>query len=158
MKRFLFVLILLISAQGLAQSQILISLLLGDKLNADGLEFGLEGGLNWSSIEGLETTDMRSTFNIGFYFDIRMKNHWYLYTGTLVKSSLGAANLSANDLNAVGGTLQPEAGSYDQEIGYFLVPIFLKYKFDNRIYLEAGPQVGLRNRSFSIFESAIDDP
>ncbi|MCD4788577.1 MAG: hypothetical protein K8R37_01155 [Bacteroidales bacterium] len=33
-----------------SQSQILISLILGDKLNSEGLEFGLEGGFNWSNV------------------------------------------------------------------------------------------------------------
>ena len=37
------------------QSQVLISLLLGEKLNTGAIEFGLEGGINWTQISGLET-------------------------------------------------------------------------------------------------------
>ena len=43
------VLILFLVCGFQAQSQILLSLLFGDKLNSDGLEFGLEGGFNWAS-------------------------------------------------------------------------------------------------------------
>lgn len=157
-KRILLVAFLFISAHGVAKSQVLISLLLGDKLNSDGLEFGLEGGYNWSGVTGLETSDLRSTFNLGFYFDIRLKDPWYFYTGTLVKSSLGVANLTMNDLNTLGISPRPEEGQYDQQINYFLVPAFIKYKFPNRFYLEAGPQFGLRSKGFVEFESNAKDP
>jgi len=51
----IFLIIALLIAGSAAQSQVLITLLLGDKLNSDGLEFGLEGGLNWANVSGLET-------------------------------------------------------------------------------------------------------
>ena len=142
----------------MAKGQVLISLLLGDKLNSDGLEFGLEGGFNWSQVTGLETNDYNRTFNLGFYFDIRIKDSWSLYTGTLVKASMGVGNLTVNDLVTVGSTPNPDPGSYDQEIRYFLVPLFLRYHFPNRIYVEAGPQLGLMHQAFVEFESSSDDP
>ena len=141
-----------------AQSQVLLSLIFGEKLNADGVEFGLEGGYNWSTLTGLETTDYRRTFNLGFYFDIRLKDPWYIYTGTLVKSSLGVSNLTLNDLTTLGVTVEPEEGKYDQQINYFLVPAFIKYKFPSRFYLEAGPQFGLRSKAFVEFRSDSGDP
>jgi hypothetical protein len=61
-----------------ANSQVLISLLLGDKLNSGGIEFGLDGGFSLSSLSGVEPSQAHSDFNLGFYFDIRMKNPaWY---------------------------------------------------------------------------------
>lgn len=56
-----------------AQSQVLISLLFGDKLNSPFLEFGLDGGLNFSTISNMETSGTEVGFNLGFYFDIRSK-------------------------------------------------------------------------------------
>ena len=67
------------------KSQVLISIILGDKLNSPNLEFGLEGGYNWSSISELESGKPLSTFNLGFYFDIRVKKNFYINTGVLVK-------------------------------------------------------------------------
>jgi len=65
MKKHVLVLILL--AVGMAlQSQVLISILLGDKLNSKGLEFGLVGGLNWTNISGLDTKDYARKWNLGF--------------------------------------------------------------------------------------------
>lgn len=139
-----------------AQSQILISLLLGDKLNSDGLEFGLETGVNWSQISDLERSNALTTWNIGFYFDIRMKNQWYLYTGVLVKSKLGADELSENDIKLLNSTIYSENGDYSQKINYFLVPALAKYKFNNHMYLEAGPQFGLMYKAWVEFNSDID--
>ena len=37
-----------------SNAQVLISILLGDKLNTGKIEFGLEGGANWSTIINLD--------------------------------------------------------------------------------------------------------
>ena len=81
-----------------AHSQVLISILFGDKLNSEELEFGLEGGLNLTNIAGFDDTKSLSNFNLGYYFDIRIKNHWYFHTGMQVKSNFGMRNLSEDDL------------------------------------------------------------
>lgn len=145
-----------------AQSQILITLLLGDKLNSDGLEFGLEGGLNWTNISGLETSDYARKWNLGFYFDIRLKNQWSLYTGVLVKSNFGVDNLTDNDLMSLGATNYnsldtiPLIGDYSQKISSFMVPVLVRYKFKNHMYFELGPQFSLLYNSWVEFESDIE--
>ena len=103
MRRFIIV-IILVMAGFVSQSQVLITILLGDKLNSDGLEFGLEGGLNWSNISGLETNSFARKWNLGFYFDIRIKNQWFLYTGVLVKSNSGVDKLKDGDLDMLNAT------------------------------------------------------
>ena len=103
-------------------SQVLIAAVFGDKLNSPDLEFGLEGGYNWSDISELNNGKNLSEFNLGFYFDIRLKDQWFLYTGVLVKGRLGAGELSSDDLSLLGITIQDEEGTYDQKIGYFMVP------------------------------------
>lgn len=138
------------------QGQVLISLLFGDMLNSEGLEFGLEGGFNWSKISKMETNKSLRTFNLGFYFDIRLKNQWSLYTGVLVKSNLGVDELSANDLTFLGTDVYEDEGDYSQEMKYFLVPALLKYNFENKIYIEAGPQFGLMYDAWVEFNSDID--
>ena len=70
------------------------------------MEFGLDGGLNFSSISELEANKWKRDFNLGFYFDIKMKNQWYFNTGLLVKSSLSVDNLSEADLNQIDTNLE----------------------------------------------------
>jgi len=139
-----------------AQSQVLVSLLLGDKLNAPGLDFGLEGGYNWSKLSGMQSSKSLSTFNLGFYFDIRMKDQLSLYTGVLVKSKMGLAKLSQDDLSFLQTEIYDEEGNYSQQISYFLVPALAKYKFKNHIYLEAGPQFGLMHKAWVEFQSKVE--
>ena len=142
-----------------AQSQILITLLLGDKLNSDGLEFGLVGGGNWTNISGLETNTNARKYNLGFYFDIRIKNQWSLYTGVLVQANMGVNKLTTNDLNSMQATiydsLDGEAmiGDYSHNMSYFLVPVLLRYNFKNHLNIKLGPQFGLMYKSWIEFES-----
>lgn len=154
-KNILVIVLLLLGLN--AQSQVLLSILFGDKLNSDGLEFGLEGGFNFSDISELEADKDLSSFNIGFYFDIRLKNQWNLYTGVLVKAKMGADELSPNDLEFLEIVPNPEEGTYSQKINYFVVPILIKYNFKNRIYLEAGPQASLMHKAWVEYNSEIGD-
>lgn len=153
-KNFLLVLFLLICYT--SYSQVLIALLLGDKLNSGKVEFGLDGGINFSQITNMESSSFARDFNLGFYFDIKMKNQWYLNTGVLVKSSLGLDDLEEEDLEFLGATLYDAEGQYRQKINYFLVPALAKYKFDNHMYVELGPQFGLATKAFIQFDSDVD--
>lgn len=152
----LIVLVVLISAGYQAQSQVLISLIFGDKLNSPGMEFGLEGGVNFSTMGGLEADKYLSTFNLGFYFDIRINDPWYLYTGVLVKSQLGTDELTANDLDFLQTDIYTEKGDYSQRLNYFIVPALAKYKLQNHIYFEAGPQFGLAHKAWVEYNSDVD--
>ncbi|WP_020533625.1 porin family protein [Flexithrix dorotheae] len=152
MVKYLFIILFVFSGFK-SQSQVLISLLLGDKLNSGVIEFGLEGGYNFSKISNLETNNSLSKFNLGFYFDIKLKNQWNLYTGVLVKSKLGANKLTESDLEFLQAETYQEEGDYSQHIKYFVVPALLKYRFKNKLYLEAGPQFGLMHGAWVEFNS-----
>lgn len=156
MKKIIGILFLIILFTN-AHSQVLITLLLGDKLNSPGMEFGLTGGYNWSTISNMEANKSLSTLNLGFYFDIKMKNQLWLNTGVLVKSKLGTGKLTSNDLEFLGATQYEQEGDYNQSINYFLVPALAKYKFKNHFYVEAGPQFGLGHKSWVEFLEKNDD-
>lgn len=162
MKKYLLIIIMLAVA-ATSQSQVLITILLGDKLNSDGLEFGLEGGINWAKISGLDTKDYARKWNLGFYFDIRIKNQWSVSTGVLVKSNFGVDKLSNNDLLLIGASNYNNldtttlTGDYNLKISSFMVPVLLRYKFKNHIYVELGPQFSLLYKSWVEFNSDVDD-
>ncbi len=139
-----------------ANSQVLISILLGDKLNSDGLEFGLEGGYTLSNLSGVDPSRANSNFNLGFYFEIRMKNpSWYLSTGVRAKSTMGAKGLSVYPLNENDLNDSFTGGSVKRILGYFQVPVSLKYKFKNNLFAQAGIQLGVRNKSKDVFVNTI---
>lgn len=141
-----------------AQSQVLISLLFGDKLNSGKVEFGLDGGLNLSNQSGLSQSKPLSSFNLGFYFDIKLKESpWMIHTGVLVKSNVGAADLPVYLLNNVDLDNAFSGGSIERKLSYFHVPVLMKYNFKNRFFLEAGPQLGLLYKAYDEFTNTVQD-
>jgi len=139
-------------------SQVLIALLLGDKLNTGKIEFGLDGGVDFNTISNMDSNSWDRDWNLGFYFDIKMKDQWYISTGVLVKANLGIYDLTTTDLANLNATTYDEYdGTYTQKIGYFIVPVLAKYRFKNNMYAEIGPQAGLRNKAYIQFVSTDGD-
>lgn len=136
-----------------AQSQVLISLLLGDNLNTGKIEFGLDGGLCYSNIRGLDNAEYKSSFNLGFYFDIKLKNpSWMIHTGVIVKSNMGTSGLPAYSLNDAGLDSIFSGTSIERRINYFNVPIMIKYLTKSNIYWEIGIVPSLRANAYDIFK------
>jgi hypothetical protein len=139
-----------------AHSQVLISILLGDKLNSDKLEFGVDGGLNLSNQSGLSQSNMLSSFNLGFYFDFKLKQSpWMVHTGVIVKSNVGAADLPVYSLNNTDLDNAFTGGSIERKLSYFHVPVLMKYSFTNHFFLEAGPQLGLLYKAYDEFANTV---
>ena len=140
------------------QSQVLISILFGDILNTGKIEFGLDGGFVSSNIHGLAQSDNIGGFNLGFYFDIKLKNPaWMLNTGVIVKSPLGAKGIPVYSLNDPDLDNSFEGGSVSTNLRYFSVPVMIKYQFKNRIYVKGGVQLGLMNKAFDEFTNSVKD-
>src|SRR5918993_5607462 len=142
MKKLLIIFFFFSATTG--NAQVIISFLLGDKLNSDKVDFGLDGGLNWSTLNGLPNAKSLLGFNLGFYFDIKMKNPaWMWNTGVIVKSPMGAEGLPVYSLNDAALDSAFAGGSVTRKIRYFNVPLMVKYQFKSHIYAKAGIQLGL---------------
>lgn len=153
MARRLSVILILISTSHIGNSQILISLIFGDKLNSDKIEFGLDGGYNLSKMSGFSSGKPLGRLYIGFYFDFLMKGQWYFNTGVLVKSDVGLDGLKEEDVTFFDPTtVYSDSGTYSQRINYFHVPAAVKYKFKNHIYVRLGPQFALRYKGSLRFD------
>jgi hypothetical protein len=157
MKRYLLFLGLLILSFS-ANSQVIISLLLGDKLNSGKIEFGLDGGYNRCTIEGLDGAKGINGFNLGFYFDIKTKNpSWMFNTGVIVKSPMGADDLPVYSLNNAALDTVFIGGSVSRKLRYFDVPFMMKYTFKNKFYVKSGIVLALRSKCFDEFKKSILD-
>ncbi len=154
----LIIFLCLIMFSNLSRSQILISILLGDKLNSGAIEFGLTGGLNRTYMYQLEGAKGLNQFNIGFYFDVRLKKEtgWYLYTGCLVKADMGASNVALYSLDDADLDSTMVGGSINRKIQYFNVPISIKYRFKSNVFVLAGAQLGLRHKATDEFTNSIN--
>lgn len=138
-------------------AQVLISLLFGDALNSEKVEFGLTGGWNRSYMLDISESNGLSSFNIGFYFHINLKDNSYLSTGVLVKSNVGATGMSTYEIGDEDFDDLYQNGSLSKKINYFYVPILYHHRFHNRWYLEGGIQLGLRNKAYDIFDVKVLD-
>lgn len=138
-------------------SQVLLTILFGDKLSSENIQFGLEGGVNWSNISNTAANQRHPSFNIGYYFDIRLKNQWFLNTGVLVKATLGEKGLSTEELQFLDIPIAEQSGTYTQVSNYFILPVLFKYSFKNRIYIEAGPQGGLLYSAYVRYKADTGD-
>lgn len=142
-----------------ANSQVLISLLLGDKLNSGEIEFGLTGGYGMTNIIKEADAEHLNTFFLGFYFDFLLKKDmpWYIYTGVLVKSKMGASEIPVYSLGDDDMDDVFSGGNVSRKISYFNVPIEIKYKFKKHFYVDAGIQAGLMHKAFDDFNNTIID-
>ena len=135
-----------------SKAQILISLLLGDALNTEKIEFGINTGLNRSYILDIEESSGLNNFNIGFYFHINMFESSYLSTGVLVKTNVGARGMSTYPIGDPDFDDVYAEGELTKEINYFYVPILWHQRINNRFFLEGGLQIGLRSKAYDYFD------
>jgi hypothetical protein len=134
----------LLLAASPANGQVLIALLFGDVLNTGKIEFGLDGGLNWSQLHGIDQAKNTRLWNLGFYFDIKLPDSsWMVHTGVIVKSTMGTENSPVYPLGDVSLDAAFVGGRVATRLNYFNVPIMLKYRFANNIFVEGGVMLGL---------------
>ncbi|MCX6574544.1 MAG: porin family protein [Candidatus Aminicenantes bacterium] len=150
-KKILLIAVLLLCSRA-ASGQVLISLLFGDKLNTGKIEFGLDGGMTLTRTDGLDPSGTLTTWNLGFYFDIKLKDPaWMVHTGVIVKSTLGADHMPVYSLNDPGLDEEFSGGSVTRKLNYFNVPIMIKYRTKSQIFVEGGVQLGLLHKAADTF-------
>lgn len=166
-KLIIALVMLIFAVNTTANSQILISLLLGDKLNSPNLEFGIDGGINWLNMTNTSKSLTDNTqakylrdWNLGFYFDFKFKKQpsLYIHTGVLVKSKMGCSDLtpySVNNSDSTNISVVFSDGNVERKINYFNVPVILRYDFYKGFFVGGGIQLGLRYTAFDLFENSI---
>lgn len=155
--RNLTMITLLLIISTTVNSQVLISLVFGDALNTEKIEFGLVGGLNRSYILDIEESKGLNNFNIGFYFHIHTFESSYISTGVLVKSNVGASGMPTYPIGDPEFDSVFSSGELTKKINYFYVPIMWHQRFNNRWYLEGGIQAGLRGNAYDFFVISKED-
>jgi long-subunit fatty acid transport protein len=154
-RRIAVIFVITLFSLNISQGQVLISLLLGDKLNTGDIEFGLEGGVNWSNITNIDPSGYVAGFHLGFYFDFRLNDKLFVHTGVIVKSPMGAKNLDPYSLSEPGLDSLLVTSSVKRNLRYFNVPGLIKYKFSKHFFCEGGIQVGLLYKAFDEFKETV---
>lgn len=137
------------------RSQVIISLLLGDVLNSDKLEFGLDGGANLTNITNLEETTFFPDFHLGFYFDFKLQPRLFIHTGVIVKSTMGARGVAPYPVGNVNLDTLMTDGSIDRKLQYWNVPALVRYRFYDYFHIEGGVQLGILYKATDWFNQEI---
>jgi hypothetical protein len=158
MKNFrkFIVLSLLVFFSVTVNGQVLISLVFGEALNTDKIEFGLAGGMSRSYINDISSSKGLNSFDLGFYFHVYLKNNSYLSTGVHVKSNVGATGMPTYPLGDAAIDSIYQDGTLTKKIPCFYVPILFHQRFNNRWYVELGPTLGLIYKPTDLFEATHD--
>jgi hypothetical protein len=148
----------------MAHSQVLLSLIFGDNLQTEKLEFGMNGGFNLSTIRGIDGAKGQNNWELGFYFDIhpKLESPLHIVTGVYVKSNVGATNIPLDHPgnppinDSVYNGFVNAGGSVEKVMNTFYVPMNLQYMTKARIFVEAGAQVGLVFKTRDLYQADVD--
>jgi hypothetical protein len=142
-----------------ANSQVVISLLFGDKLNSESIKFGLDGGFAYSNLSNVNSSDNHRGFNLGFYFDFDLneKSNLFLHTGLMLKSPMGTDGLAPYSLDNAGLDSTYKNGTVNRQLKYINVPLLLRYKFKNHLFVEAGPMLGVMVKATDVFYATVNE-
>ena len=156
LKKNLALLTLLFGFGFSSQSQVLIALVFGDKLNSPNVEFGLELGPNISYLDGYDPGNWASSFFIGPSFNIRLNEHWWIHPSVQVVSSIGVQNLDPYP------TGDPEFNDIldqfriERRINFISVPLMARYAITPHWMLQAGFEPALMTSATDMFTADIE--
>lgn len=141
----------------LAKSQVLISILFGDKLNTDAIIFGLHVDYSFNKLTSIEPQDQLGKLNLALFFDFRLADQWRLNAEALAKYTRGGKGIAPYPLNDPQLDLQFADGEVERKINYVGLMSTLQYTIEHSWYLEAGPQLTIRTQAKDIFTSKKED-
>ena len=78
-------------------------------------------------------------------------------TGVIVKSPMGANELPLYSLNDSYLDSSFTGGTVKRKLRYFNVPVMLKYKFRNNLFVKGGVQLGLLSKAFDEFKNSVNE-
>jgi hypothetical protein len=134
-------------------SQVLISILFGDKLNTDKMTFGLVLGNAWNSLTDYPTVDAQSNLNLGIFLTFKLKERLFLQFDALAKYKMGAKGLPVYTLGDATLDTIYQHGSLQRSISYLALNTSLQYRIWKYLNVEAGPNVGLRIKAMDLFHA-----
>ncbi|OYT10408.1 MAG: hypothetical protein B6I18_09315 [Bacteroidetes bacterium 4572_112] len=124
-KSLFLVLFMFIGLAG--QSQALWILIFGDKLTNDRMQSGINIFVTRSDYNGITNTKPMTSWALGGFSDIKIKNHWNISVEFTVKSPTGASGLSEH-FDHYEPTDSLSSQNVKLENVNFSLPIYIKYK------------------------------
>jgi len=123
------------------QAAILV-LIFGDKAATENFYFSLKGGVNYSGLPGLNDFQFKPGVHFGLSNNIRINDNWYFVPEFLPLNMKGAQDLKIQSTGTPEiDSLDPTSVSMRSNLNYLDIPLLMRYKLNNKINLEFGPQI-----------------
>lgn len=140
-----------------AQAAILVALF-GDKVASEHFYFSLKGGLNWSSLDGLDDTGTRRGPNFGMLANFRLSDRWSIVPEFAPLSVKGAEDIVLRPTGSaeLDGLLANSTSS-ETTLKYLDIPVVVQFRVHPRGYIGAGPQVAYLLSAKDTFRAKVNE-
>ncbi len=145
-----------------ANSQALIALVFGKKLESDKLKLGLFLGAQGSMITGAETVAFRPnlSFTVGAYTDIKIgkSDKWLLQNYLVFKAPKGGSGLDvASESLTDDPQILDNMTMIERNLTYFQITPVMRYCFTHTWSVGVGPYVGFKLAGNDIYSASESD-
>jgi len=89
-KKILLAALLFVFCVNMANSQVLLALLFGDKLSTEKFQLGIPLNFTWSNFQGPNGTKMLFDWGFGMFGEIRLSERWSLQPEIIIKTPAGS--------------------------------------------------------------------
>ena len=142
-KTGILIIFLILLSVSSANSQVLIGLLFGDKLNSPKTEFGLNGIYNTNTLSDISDPKNYRSYGFGLYLDYKISDKWIFSPSLFFKSPKGVRNFNKEE--SFSGYLADSVftnANTIRKMNYVEIPILIRYQFSPRIGLAVGFDMG----------------
>jgi hypothetical protein len=157
MKKLILLSGLLVLFMPLAQSQVLIALVFGDKLNSPKTEFGLNVGLNYATLTHIENVKSNTDFGIGTYFTWKFHDRWQLQPELYFRFPTGATKLPPYEFADTLLTRLTTGSTITRRSRSLSLPVNIKYRAWKQLRFSFAPQVSYIIASDDLFRKTLEN-
>ncbi len=137
-------------------SQVLIALVFGDKLNNGKIEMGIQ-----LAAQGFQFTGIDDELDIGFafgaYLDIKLSDRWVITNDFMFKSPKGGKQIPQTYWFSSTDGVSPDDVSAKRHLSYFELTPMLRYQFNRSWSTAIGPQIALNTKATDIYQEKAND-
>ncbi|MCK4556981.1 MAG: PorT family protein [Candidatus Aminicenantes bacterium] len=158
MKKTIVIAIFVLFLVNMANAQVLIALLFGDKLTSEKFEMGIRIAENFSNMTNTPDSKMRPGFAFGIYGIYKLNEKFDIQADLFFNYPVGAKGIPpapTGDPNLDPLILNADVTT---QLAYFALPVIGKYNFENGISVGIGPQIGLLRSAKNKYVAEVFEP
>lgn len=125
---------------------------------AQKVHLGVKGGINFSSVSGVNNIESREGYHFGGVASFKLEEKFWLHTEvTYSRQGYNSSNLVSIESNNQEPTLN---FLFSEKLHYVNVPVLISYNLFDNLQLQSGPQFGVLIKTSEVYDfnqGSIDD-